>query len=136
MFYIPVENKWICQYCTLKNLYLLENGFKFHRKSRYLFKLPKDIIDKLGYNFEHYIYSEGIKLNELDIEILGSKYPSEYKINEFLSVKLENNKTYIYVQGKKFLQCKYLLLNIKPEILYDIDKFSLTGIQTRRDKLP
>jgi hypothetical protein len=37
---------------------------------------------------------------------------NEFKINEFLSVRLEQEKTNIYVKGLFFNQCKYLLLNI------------------------
>jgi len=33
----------------------------------------------------------------------------EYKINEFLSLKLEGSRTQIYVKGKRFLQCKRLV---------------------------
>lgn len=35
----------------------------------------------------------------------------EFKINEFLKIKLENKSTSIYVDNKRVLQCKYLLLN-------------------------
>ena len=35
-----------------------------------------------------------------------------FKINEFITLKLENNSTNIYVKGVRFNQCKYLLLNI------------------------
>ncbi|MGV9206005.1 MAG: tetratricopeptide repeat protein [Promethearchaeia archaeon] len=35
-----------------------------------------------------------------------------YNINEFLTLKLINKRTYIYVANRLFLQCKYLLLNI------------------------
>jgi len=34
------------------------------------------------------------------------------KINEFITLKLENGKTFIYVNGKRFLQCIRLILNI------------------------
>ena len=34
-----------------------------------------------------------------------------FKINNYLTLKLENNKSIIYVNNKKFIQCKYLLLN-------------------------
>ena len=45
----------------------------------------------------------------------------EYKINEFLSLKLEGGITQIYVKGKRFLQCKRLVLNIskKDVPIYD-----------------
>ncbi|MFX1569007.1 MAG: hypothetical protein ACFFCV_11650 [Promethearchaeota archaeon] len=35
-----------------------------------------------------------------------------YTINEFLSLRLENGRTNIYVNGERFNQCMYLLLNI------------------------
>ncbi|MFX1476868.1 MAG: Rab family GTPase [Promethearchaeota archaeon] len=38
--------------------------------------------------------------------------PPEFKINEKLILRLENNRTNIYVSGRLFSQCKYLLLNI------------------------
>ena len=43
---------------------------------------------------------------------------SEFRINEHLSLKLEEGKTIIYVDNERFSQCKYLLLNIH------IDKIS------------
>ena len=36
----------------------------------------------------------------------------EFKINEFLTLKLEDGKTNIYVKGEHFDQCKFLMLNI------------------------
>lgn len=36
----------------------------------------------------------------------------EFKVNKYLNLKLENNETIIYVSGKKYRQCKYLLLEI------------------------
>jgi len=36
----------------------------------------------------------------------------EYEINEFLALKLEEGKTQIYVNGKKFLQCTRLAITI------------------------
>ncbi len=36
----------------------------------------------------------------------------KFKVNEFLTVKLEEDKTCIYVNGEFFNQCKSLLLNI------------------------
>ncbi len=37
---------------------------------------------------------------------------NEYEINEFLTLKLEEKTTNIYVNGRRFGLCKYLLLNI------------------------
>ena len=36
----------------------------------------------------------------------------EFKVNELITLKLEDNKTIIYVDDIEFMQCKYLLLNI------------------------
>ena len=36
----------------------------------------------------------------------------QFKINDYLNLKLENGKTNIYVNDKLFIQCKYLLLNV------------------------
>jgi hypothetical protein len=56
----------------------------------------------------------------------------EFKVNEFLSLKLENNETVIYVKGEKFSICKHLVLNIP------IDKISsfseITSIDEVADK--
>ena len=45
----------------------------------------------------------------------------EFKINKKLTLKLENNRTNIYVDGKLFNQCKYLLLNISTNKIRDYD---------------
>lgn len=34
-----------------------------------------------------------------------------FKVNEYITLKLENRKTNIYIKDKKFIQCKKLLLN-------------------------
>ena len=39
----------------------------------------------------------------------------EFKINDFLTLKLEACKTNIYLNGELFNQCKYLMLNIPIE---------------------
>ena len=44
----------------------------------------------------------------------------EFVINKFLTLKLEGGKSHIYVAGKKFQQCSFLLINIPIE---NIDSF-------------
>ena len=47
---------------------------------------------------------------------------SSFKINKYILLKLKNdNKTYIYVNGKKFRQCSYLLFII--DDLYKVKDF-------------
>lgn len=36
---------------------------------------------------------------------------NEFEINDLLKLRLEGNKTFIYVNNVKIIQCKYLLLN-------------------------
>ncbi|HEC39247.1 hypothetical protein LCGC14_0558550 [marine sediment metagenome] len=40
---------------------------------------------------------------------------SEFKVNDYITLKLENGKTEIYLQEERFIQCKYLLINIPIE---------------------
>jgi len=59
----------------------------------------------------------------------------EFKVNEYITLKLENGKTAIYVERKRFLQCKYLLLGIpveKTSSLEDIE--SIDEAEERLDK--
>lgn len=46
---------------------------------------------------------------------------TEFKVNEYITLKLEGKETNIYVKGTKFMQCKRLVLNIsiKDSGLYD-----------------
>ena len=54
-----------------------------------------------------------IDLNRnIDYVILENLNMKEYIISDFLTLKLENGKTNIYIKGKKFLQCKRLMINI------------------------
>lgn len=39
-------------------------------------------------------------------------YMQEFKVNEYITLKLENERTVIYVKGALFRQCKFLLMNI------------------------
>ena len=45
-----------------------------------------------------------------------------FKINKYLKLRLEKNKSVIYVKGKKFRQCKYLLLNAPLEDLDSLEE--------------
>lgn len=48
----------------------------------------------------------------LDTETATAKSRREFKVNKFLTLKLENGRTNIYIKGRRFSQCKYLLLNV------------------------
>ena len=36
----------------------------------------------------------------------------EFKVTEYITLKLENNNTEIYLDGSRFMQCRSLLINI------------------------
>ena len=45
----------------------------------------------------------------------------EFRVNKFITLKLEEGKTVLYVDGKPFTQCKYLLLQIPLESINDLN---------------
>ena len=46
----------------------------------------------------------------------------EFKVNKYLSLKLKGKSTIIYVKGKQFHQCKFLLLNIRVDEITSLDE--------------
>ena len=57
----------------------------------------------------------------------------EFKVNENITLKLENDKTNIYVNGTVFRQCKFLLLNIPVK---EVGKFEdIESIDEAAEKL-
>ncbi|TXT61412.1 MAG: Leucine-rich repeat domain protein [Promethearchaeota archaeon] len=61
-------------------------------------------------------------LLSLVLTISNPKPKNEYKVNEYLKLKLENGVTNIYVKERRFRQCMYLLLNIPTENIRDFDE--------------
>ncbi|TXT58896.1 MAG: hypothetical protein BAJALOKI3v1_1170003 [Promethearchaeota archaeon] len=57
----------------------------------------------------------------------------EFKINEYLKLKLEDDETLIYINGEQFAHCKYLLLNIPVNDLQLVE--DLDSIDEIKDKL-
>lgn len=57
-------------------------------------------------------------------KIENSKFVAmrEFKVSELITLKLEGDKTIIYVDGMEFRQCKYLLLNILVEQISSFDE--------------
>ncbi len=47
--------------------------------------------------------------------------PDTFQINSFIELKLEDGKSNIYVKGKLFLGCKYLLIQILYDRVSDFD---------------
>jgi len=59
----------------------------------------------------------------------------EFRVNDYITLKLINNKTIIYVKGEEFIQCRYLLLNKKVDELKDlISMESIDQLEAQLDK--
>jgi hypothetical protein len=57
----------------------------------------------------------------------------KFQVNKFLSLKLEDEKTNIYISGELFRQCKYLLIDIPIENVSSLDE--LESIDETAEKL-
>ncbi|MFX1574224.1 MAG: Rab family GTPase [Promethearchaeota archaeon] len=57
----------------------------------------------------------------------------EFRVNDYLVLKLVNNRTNIYVGGRLFNHCKYLLLNINPNKFKKYDE--IESIDEAAEKL-
>jgi len=107
------------------------------RSGRSLYEV-EDTIDELRERLHSEIFSGRLSIPHEDDDGLStfttyriindeekeSIPPKEFKINEYLTVKLEKNITNIYINGKLFKQCKYLLLNIPKENVDDYDSIN------------
>ncbi|KKM01064.1 MAG: hypothetical protein K940chlam5_01284 [Candidatus Anoxychlamydiales bacterium] len=59
----------------------------------------------------------------------------DFEINEYLSLRLEDERTIIYVGRMRFRQCKYLLLNIRTDEIQSLDEIeSIDDAAERLDK--
>ena len=58
----------------------------------------------------------------------------EYIINEYLTLKLEGTKTMIYVNGRRFRQCKYLAFNIPLGKVEEYDSIKSIDDMEQRDR--
>jgi len=63
-----------------------------------------------------------IEKNQKLFPLLYLKVQSTYRVNQYITLKLENNQTNIYIKGELFNQCKYLLLNIPTKKIKDYDQ--------------
>jgi Leucine-rich repeat (LRR) protein len=54
--------------------------------------------------------------------VLNLQLDNEFKINDSITLKLEENRTNIYVKGELFQQCKFLLIEIHIEKMSSFDE--------------
>lgn len=78
----------------------------------------KIIINNLIKESKAYFYEKEIYIATRPvIKIKGRSF----KINEYITLKLEDNKTNVYILGELFKQCMGLMLNIPTDVLKKID---------------
>jgi hypothetical protein len=66
-----------------------------------------------------------------------SNFFSEFKVNDYLILKLENNRINIYIKGKMFSLCKFLLLSIPTAKVKKYDDIeSIDEAAERMDSTP
>jgi len=88
--------------------------------------------NKTTYNYCHKCGTK-IKYSIEDIKPKKKERP-EYKINDFITLKLEQSNTVIYVKNEKFLQCKYLLIEIPKDRIRDFNDFmSIDDVSEKLD---
>jgi len=94
-----------------------EEAIKYLKK----FIAPTYVTNKV----EKIIYHIGCKKIPMHVlSYFADELNFEYRINEYLSLKLEKGETKILVAGEEFMQCKYLLFNIPPEEMLKYDQIN------------
>ncbi len=48
----------------------------------------------------------------------------EFKINKYITLRLEEKKTLIYTLGELFRECKRLIINITPDEIHKFDEIN------------
>jgi len=85
-----------------------------------------DIVNKReAENDNSPIWRRSIDYSIKDINIDIKEYfcidETEFKLNPFITLKLEEGNTFIYINGEKFIICKHILIDIPVEKVESID---------------
>ena len=54
-----------------------------------------------------------------------------YRINNYITLKLIDGQTKIYIQEKEFLICKGIILNIPKDDVFEKDEVSMDDLQDK-----
>lgn len=95
------------------------NSLKF-KIDNSISKFEKDNFTRITYSLIKYSSSKKITL----VYHFGFKVESIFKINKYLSLKLEKKKTNIYINNKYFTICKHLLIDIPRNEIESFDKIN------------
>jgi len=89
---------------------------------------PEEIFTKMG---EHII--KRLNVSPLPKPKYRSPTKTKFRINKYLKLRLESGKTNVYVGGRLFKQCKFLLLEIPIKNITDYDE--IESIDEAAEKL-
>lgn len=109
---------FLLRFDALEGIIPSQRQFKQFKKLKSILNTLIDRSNQKEYNAVRAL----IEKNKNLFPLLYRKVKTTYKINEFITLKLENNQTNIYVKGKLFNQCKYLLLNIPTKKIKNFKK--------------
>ncbi|MDX1798796.1 MAG: hypothetical protein R3255_09115, partial [Candidatus Lokiarchaeia archaeon] len=89
------------------------------KKSKCNMKINKKENNEFGADW----LNANINLHNINLDKVRKSTPTiEKEINQYITLKLEGGRTYIYVNGKRFLQCIRLILNIPKSDLHLYDE--------------
>ena len=123
-------------------------GTKLHLQESRVISREEGILTAENYHFSGYAEISSVSgqnvsrtfefLTELAInraELVNTtiRASKKFKVNDHLILKLENNTTKIYVGGKLFQQCKFLLLNVPIDSIRNCDE--INSIDEAAEKL-
>jgi len=58
----------------------------------------------------------------------------DFRINKYITVKLQDDKTYVYINNKRYIQCLKLLLTLRKEHQFDsIDQMEFSNLHHIKD---
>ena len=82
---------------------------------------------------DHLKYAQFEKSGEEINKDVYSASEKEFKVNKYITLKLEGRKTNIYVKGQLFNQCRFLMLNIQVDKISSFDE--IESIDEAAEKL-
>ncbi|MHA1194041.1 MAG: tetratricopeptide repeat protein [Promethearchaeota archaeon] len=125
--------EWLKLGHLYKNIKDYENALKAYKEA--IDRNPSDMLSLLQIGKIYLKLGKKEEAEETFKRIMGHNFPAkkyldaeekkffikEFIINEYITLRLEDGKSNIYVNEKLFTQCKYLLLSIPIEELHTYD---------------
>ena len=118
-----IFNKITFSYRTISVVEIIEKANYYHWRKKHKVSYSCEELNLLAY------------LMDKEFDFIWDKYHSRwtpkppppqdvFKINEYITLKLEDDRTNIYVRRRLFTQCKYLLFSFTKDELLDYDEIN------------